>query len=151
MILKFAHNSVWATSPMCNKLPIFNLILASGILCTGLKSTKVLGLLVSLNNSSIRYRELSNTMKCPVIHGVNGAWDKNSLQLPRISEKFILRLICIWIVYAIVAFFTLVVLWIDTKPSFRHTCAYDRFFGFAVSVDTAESFCMITILCYVVR
>lgn len=70
-----AHNFVWSTVLINNNLPVFNLLLASGILCTGLESSKLLRLLHILNIPTIKCRELSNLMKFYVIPAVYRVWE----------------------------------------------------------------------------
>lgn len=36
------HNFFWTTGPLCNRLPIINLMIASSIVCTGMECTKTL-------------------------------------------------------------------------------------------------------------
>ena len=85
-----AHSFVWSTGPICNNLPVFNLLLASGILSTGLESTKVLRLFSALNIPNIKYRELSNLMKYYVIPAVYRVWGREqSSRLEDIRGKSI--------------------------------------------------------------
>ena len=85
-----AHSFVWSIGPICNNLPVFNLLLASGILSTGLESTKVLRPFSALNIPNIKYRELSNLMKYYVIPAVYRVWGREqSSRLEDIRGKSI--------------------------------------------------------------
>lgn len=57
-------------------MPIFHLFFASGILCNGLESSKVLRLFESLKIVNIRQRELSNILKSYVIPAVFQVWKR---------------------------------------------------------------------------
>ncbi len=55
-----SHNFLWTTGPLCNRLPIFNLMIAASIVSTGMECSKTLRFLQSLNIMCIQRRELSN-------------------------------------------------------------------------------------------
>jgi hypothetical protein len=85
-----AHNLLWSTGPISNNLPIFNLLLATVVFCTGMESTKVLRLFSALNIPSIKYRQLSSLTKFYVIPGVYAVWRREqSSQLEEIKGKSI--------------------------------------------------------------
>jgi hypothetical protein len=57
-------------------MPIFHLLLASGILATGMESAKVLRLFNSLKIPNVKRRELSNILKNYGIPAVYEVWQK---------------------------------------------------------------------------
>ena len=71
-----SHNFIWSTGPMINRLPAFHLLLAAGILSTGLESSKVIRMFDVLNIMNIGQRGLSNVLKCYVIQAVFQVWDR---------------------------------------------------------------------------
>ena len=61
------HHVEWMTGPTVNDMPIFHLLLASGVLATGMESSKVLRLFAVLKIPNVRQRELSDIFKYYVI------------------------------------------------------------------------------------
>ncbi|XP_028415481.1 uncharacterized protein LOC114538503 [Dendronephthya gigantea] len=74
------HIQKWTTGPTNNCMPIFHLLLASGILATGLESSKVLRLFSALRIPNVKQRELSNILKCYVIPSVLKFGKRNKLR-----------------------------------------------------------------------
>jgi hypothetical protein len=69
-------------------MPIFHLLLASGILATGMESAKVLRLFNSLKIPNVKRRELSNILKSYGIPAVYEVWQKEqSARLKEIEGK----------------------------------------------------------------
>jgi hypothetical protein len=69
-------------------MPIFHLLLASGILATGMESAKVLRLFNSLKIPNVKRRELSNILKNYGIPAVYEVWQKEqSARLKEIEGK----------------------------------------------------------------
>ena len=68
------HYFEWTTGPCVFKMPAFHLLLASGILETGMESAKVLRLFDALNIPNVKQRELSNILKNYVIPAVYKVW-----------------------------------------------------------------------------
>ena len=60
------HNFTWSTGPLCNRLSVLHLMIASSILCTGMECAKALRLFESLNIECFKRRELSNLLTCYV-------------------------------------------------------------------------------------
>ena len=79
-----SHNLEWMTGPMVNGMPVFHLLLASGVLATGMESSKVLRLFAALKIPNLRQRELSSIFKYYVIPTVYNVWRKE--QLSRLNE-----------------------------------------------------------------
>lgn len=71
-----SHDFTWSTGPIVNRMAIFHLLFASGILCTGLEATKVLRLFDALKIMNIKQRELSNILKAYVIPAVFQVWQR---------------------------------------------------------------------------
>ena len=65
-------------------MPTFHLLLASGIVSTGMESSKVLRLFNALKIPNIKQRELSNLLKFYVIPAVYQVWHRE--QLSRLNE-----------------------------------------------------------------
>ena len=68
------HNITWSTGPLLNRLPAFNLLMASTILSTGLECNKTLRLMESLNILCLKRREFSNVQSAYVIPAVINVW-----------------------------------------------------------------------------
>ena len=75
------HNFSWTTGPLCNRLPIINLMIASSIVCTGMECSKTLRFLESLNIMRIQRREFSNLQQTYVIPAVFNVWKREQLKL----------------------------------------------------------------------
>ena len=75
------HNFYWTTGPLCNRLPILNLMIASSILCTGMECSKTLRFMESLNILCFKRREFSNLQGAYVIPAVFNVWKKEQLSL----------------------------------------------------------------------
>ena len=72
-------------------MPIFHLLFTSGILCTGMESSKLLRLFEALNIPNIKQRELSNIMKSYVIPAVYQVWqNEQKSKLDGIGGKSII-------------------------------------------------------------
>ena len=78
------HSFEWSTAPSLFKMPAFHLLLASGILATGMESSKVLRLFNALNIPNLQQRELSNILKYYVIPAVYEVWQEE--QSARLRE-----------------------------------------------------------------
>lgn len=78
------HYFEWTTGPSVFKMPAFHLLLASGILATGMESAKVLRLFNALNIPNLKQRELSNILKNYVIPAVYKVWQGE--QSARLTE-----------------------------------------------------------------
>ena len=65
-------------------MPAFHLLLASGILATGMESSKVLRLFNALNIPNLQQQELSNILKYYVIPTVYEVWQEE--QSARLRE-----------------------------------------------------------------
>ncbi|CAB3997272.1 Hypothetical predicted protein [Paramuricea clavata] len=72
------------TGPTVNGMPIFHLLLASGVLATGMECSKVLRLFAALKIPNVKQRELSNIFKYYAIPTVYNVWQKE--QLSRLNE-----------------------------------------------------------------
>ncbi|CAB4002145.1 Hypothetical predicted protein, partial [Paramuricea clavata] len=81
---KAEHSFEWSTAPSLFKMPAFHLLLASGILATGMESSKVLRLFNALNIPNLQQRELSNILKNYVIPAVYEVWQEE--QSARLRE-----------------------------------------------------------------
>ena len=68
------HNITWSTGPLLNRLPVFNLLMASTILSTGLECNKTLRLMESLNILCLKRREFANVQSTYVIPAVINVW-----------------------------------------------------------------------------
>lgn len=75
------HNITWSTGPLLNRLPSFNLLMASTILSTGMESSKTIRFLESLNILCLKRRELSNIQSAYVIPAVVNVWKKEQHKL----------------------------------------------------------------------
>ena len=73
-LLDETHSFTWCTGPLCNRLPVFHLMLASGILATGLECAKVLRLLSALKIKCFTRREFSRLQSAYVIPAVFNVW-----------------------------------------------------------------------------
>ena len=73
---KSAYDFIWSTGPVLKRMPVFHLLFASGILCNGLESTKVLRLFDSLNIINLYQRELATILKLYTIPAVFQVWHK---------------------------------------------------------------------------
>ena len=71
-----AHDFTWSTGPILNHMPVFHLLFASGILCNGLETSKVLRLFDSLKIINLHQREFSNILKVYAILAVFQIWQK---------------------------------------------------------------------------
>ena len=67
-------NIAWSIGPLLNRLPAFNLLMASTILSTGLECNKTLRLMESLNILCLKRREFSNVQSAYVIPAVISVW-----------------------------------------------------------------------------
>ena len=69
-------------------MPVFHLLLASGVFATGMESSKVLRLFAALKIPNVRQRELSNILKCYAIPSIYNVWQKEQVsRLDEVSEK----------------------------------------------------------------
>ena len=75
------HNFTWLTGPLCNRLPVLHLMIASSILCTRRECAKALRLFESLNIQCFKRRELSNLLTCYVIPAVFNVWKREQQSL----------------------------------------------------------------------
>ena len=66
----------WVTSPTVSGMPIFYLLLTSGVLATGMESSKVLWLFAAIKVPNLRQWELSNIFKYYIIPTVYNIWHK---------------------------------------------------------------------------
>ena len=73
-LLDETHSFTWCTGPLCNRLPVFHLMLASGILATGLEWAKVFRLLSALKIKCFTRREFSRLQSAYVIPAVFNVW-----------------------------------------------------------------------------
>jgi hypothetical protein len=78
------HHLEWMTGPTVNGMPVFHLLLASGVLATGMECSKVLRLFAALKIPNVKRRELSNIFKYYAIPTVYNVWQKE--QLSRLNE-----------------------------------------------------------------
>ena len=70
-----------STGPLNNRLPLFNLMLTSGILSSGLECAKVLRLFDSLNIPCIKRREFTDLQSAYVIPAVVNVWNREKTSL----------------------------------------------------------------------
>ena len=77
------HYFEWATGPIMKRMPPFHLLLASGILATGMETSKV-RLFNSLIIPNVQRRELTNLLKFCGIPAIYNVWQKE--QSARIKE-----------------------------------------------------------------
>ena len=83
-------NFEWMTAPTVNGMPVFHLLLASGVLATGMESSKVLRLFAALKIPNVRQRELSNIFKYYAIPSIYNVCQKEQVsRLDEVSEKSI--------------------------------------------------------------
>ena len=83
-----AHYFEWTTGPLVNKMPVFHLLFATGILATGMKTAKVLRLFKALKIPNVQQQEVSDILKAYVILAVYKVWHKEqSAQLEEIEGK----------------------------------------------------------------
>ena len=75
------HSISWSTGPLLNRLPAFNLLMASSILSTGMESNKTMRFMESLNILCFKRRELSNIQSAYVIPAVLNVWKMEQHQL----------------------------------------------------------------------
>jgi hypothetical protein len=78
------HHFVWSTGPLINRMPVFHLLFATGILATGMESAKVLRFFDALKIPNLQQRELSKILKNYVIPAVYNTWHRE--QSERIKE-----------------------------------------------------------------
>ena len=78
------HYFVWEIGSLVNRMPVFHLLIAAGILLTGMESVKVLRLFSSLKIPNVKQRQLSNILKNFAIPAVYNVWRKE--QLARLIE-----------------------------------------------------------------
>ena len=81
-----SHDFTWSTGPMANRMPIFHLFFASGILCNGLEPSKVLRYFESLKIIS-----MSNVLKSYVIPAVFHVWKREQRSRLDAVEGKVLR------------------------------------------------------------
>ena len=82
------HYFEWSTGPLMNHMPVFHLLLATGILATGMESSKVLRLFSALNIPNLHQRELSNILKSYTIPAVYKIWqDEQSERMKEIEGE----------------------------------------------------------------
>ena len=82
------HYFEWETGPLVNRMPVFHLLFAAGILATGMESAKALRLFSSLKVANVKRRQLSNILKNYVIPAVYNVWRKEqSARLKEIEGK----------------------------------------------------------------
>ena len=82
------HYFEWETGPLVNRMPVFHLLFAAGILATGMESAKALRLFSSLKVPNVKRRQLSNILKNYVIPAVYNVWRKEqSARLKEIEGK----------------------------------------------------------------
>ena len=85
------HYFEWTTGPSLLKMPAFHLLLASGILATGMESAKVLRLFNALNIPNVKRRQLSKILKNYVIPAVYKVWQvEQSARLREIEDELII-------------------------------------------------------------
>lgn len=65
-----SHGFTWATGPVHNRLPVLHLMIASGILSSGLECAKVLRLFESLKIKCFTRRQFSNLQSAYAIPAV---------------------------------------------------------------------------------
>jgi hypothetical protein len=75
------HAFVWSTGPLHNRLPVFHLMITSGILSSGLECAKVLRLFDSLNIPCIKRREFTDLQSAYVIPAVVSVWNREKTSL----------------------------------------------------------------------
>jgi len=78
------HYFEWTTGPCVFKMAAFHLLLASGVLATGMEALKVLRLFEGLKFLNVKQRELSSILKCYTIPAVYNVW--NAEQSARLEE-----------------------------------------------------------------
>ena len=78
------HHFEWMTGPNINGMPAFHLLLASGVLATGMEASKVLRLFAALNVPNVKQREFSSILKYYVIPTVYNVWQDE--QLSRLND-----------------------------------------------------------------
>ena len=76
-------------------MPAFHLLLASGILATGMESAKVLRLFNAFNIPNVKQRELSNILKCYVIPTVYKVWQEEQSARMREIEGVPIVIYCV--------------------------------------------------------
>ena len=76
-----SHDFLWTTGPLCNRLPILNLMIAASIVSTGMEPSKTLRFLQSLKIMCIERREFSNLQQAYVIPAVFRVWKREQLRL----------------------------------------------------------------------
>ena len=81
------HAFVWSTGPLHNRLPLFHLMITSGILSSGLESAKVLRLFDSLNIPCIKRREFTDLQLAYVIPTVVNVWNREKTSLVQESKE----------------------------------------------------------------
>jgi hypothetical protein len=82
------HYFEWTTGPSMFKMLAFHLLLASGILATGMESAKVLPLFNALNIPNVKRRQLSKILKNYVIPAVYKVWQvEQSARLREIEDE----------------------------------------------------------------
>ncbi|CAB4021741.1 Hypothetical predicted protein [Paramuricea clavata] len=82
------HYFEWTTGPSLFKMPAFHLLLASGILVTGMESAKVLRLFNVLNIPNVKRQQLSKILKNYVVTAVYKVWQvEQSARLREIEDE----------------------------------------------------------------
>lgn len=76
-----AHDISWSTGPLTNRLPAFNLLMASSIVSSGMECNKTMRFLESVNILCFKRRELSNIQSAYVIPAVINVWKRGQHKL----------------------------------------------------------------------
>ena len=81
------HYFEWTTGPCIFKMAAFHLLLASGILATGMEASKILRLFEVLKILNVKRRELSNILTCYTIPAVYNVWNAEQLAIARGGQR----------------------------------------------------------------
>ena len=88
LVKSIVDTTDWETGPLVNRMPVFHLLFAAGILATGMESAKALRLFSLLKVPNVKRRQLSNILKNSVIPAVYNVWRKEqSARLKEIEGK----------------------------------------------------------------
>ena len=79
---------MWVSGPTLHGMPVFHLLLAIGVLATGIEASKVLRLFTALKILNVKQREFSSIFKYHVIPTVYDVWQKEqSSRLREVNGK----------------------------------------------------------------
>ena len=82
---------MWVSGPTLHGMPVFHLLLASGVLATGMEASKLLRLFTALKIPNVKQQEFSSIFKNHIIPIIYDVWEKEqSSRLKEVNGKAVI-------------------------------------------------------------